>query len=44
MRIAMDDLHLNAIDIIHAGANTYQLAPQIRAVSAIRVLEDIARL
>jgi predicted AAA+ superfamily ATPase len=44
MRIAMADLGLDALDVIHAGPNTYRLAPEIRAVAATRVLEDIEKL
>ena len=44
MRIAMADLGLDTLDVIHAGTNTYRLAPEIRAVSATRVLEEIEKL
>jgi uncharacterized protein len=44
MHIAMADLGLDALDVIHAGPNTYRLAPEIRAVAATRVLEDIEKL
>jgi hypothetical protein len=33
MRIAMEDLHLDSIDVIHPGAHSYPLAPKIRAVA-----------
>lgn len=44
MRIAQEDLKLDRLDVIHAGKDTYPLAPGIRAVSAFRLREDIARL
>jgi predicted AAA+ superfamily ATPase len=44
MRIAMADLGLDALDVIHAGPNTYRLAPEIRAIAATRILEDIEKL
>jgi uncharacterized protein len=44
MRIAMADLKIDSMDVIHAGTNTFPLAPGIRAVAAIRVLDDIKRL
>jgi predicted AAA+ superfamily ATPase len=33
MRIALQDLRLDSIDVIHAGAETFPLAPKIRAVA-----------
>jgi predicted AAA+ superfamily ATPase len=44
MRTAISDLHLSRLDVIHAGEETFQLAPRIRAVAASRVLADIAPL
>ena len=44
MRIALADLALDSIDVIHAGAETFPLAERIRAVALARVLEDIAPL
>jgi predicted AAA+ superfamily ATPase len=41
MRTALADLHLDSLDVIHAGRETYQLADRIRAVSLARLLEDI---
>jgi len=41
MRIALSDLKLKALDVIHAGENTYPLANGIRAVSISRILEDL---
>lgn len=44
MRIALDDLRLDRLDVIHAGRHTYQLAPKIRAVALARILTDVPRL
>lgn len=41
MRMALTDLKLGRLDVIHAGAETYPLADDIRAVSAKRILEDL---
>lgn len=41
MRMALTDLKLSRIDVVHAGAETYPLANDIRAVSAKRILEDL---
>ena len=40
MRIALDDLKLDEIMVVHAGMESYRLAEQVRAVS-IRELADI---
>jgi len=44
MRVAISDLGLSRLDVIHAGAKTYPLARKVRAVSISRLLEDIPRL
>jgi hypothetical protein len=44
MRIALEDLKLGSLDVVHAGAETYPLAPGIRAVAARRLLEDVEPL
>lgn len=41
MHIAMADLGLDRLDVIHAGDATFDLAENIRAVAATRILEDI---
>ncbi|MXW65320.1 MAG: ATP-binding protein [Bacteroidetes bacterium SB0662_bin_6] len=41
MRSALDDLKLNRIDVIHAGAESFPLAKRIHAVAASRLLKDI---
>jgi predicted AAA+ superfamily ATPase len=41
MRIAMEDLKLSHLDVIHAGRDTYPLAPRIRALALRRILEDL---
>jgi predicted AAA+ superfamily ATPase len=42
MRTAIRDLRLTRIDVIHAGTETFALAPKVTAVAAPRMLEDIA--
>lgn len=41
MRVALDDLKLARLDVIHAGDKTYPLASRIRAVSLSRIIEDL---
>jgi uncharacterized protein len=41
MRIALQDLKLDTLDVIHAGSETYPLAERIRAVAASRMLADL---
>ena len=41
MRVAMADLELERIDVVHAGSDTFPLGRGIRAVSAARLLEDL---
>ena len=41
MRTAIDDLGLDRIDVLHAGTETFPLAPKITAVAASRLLEDV---
>jgi uncharacterized protein len=42
MRIALADLSLDSLDVIHAGPHTFPLGERVRAVAATRILEDIA--
>ena len=44
MRIAMADLRLDRLDVIHIGEQTYPLADRIRAVAFGRLLQDLDRL
>ena len=44
MRIAMADLDLARLDVIHLGKNTYPLTDRIRAVAFERLQDDIGRL
>ena len=41
MRTAAADLGVERLDVIHAGGETFPLAPGIRAVAAERILEDL---
>lgn len=42
MRSALTDLKLDALDVIHAGKETFPLAPRIRAVSLGRITTDLS--
>jgi predicted AAA+ superfamily ATPase len=44
IRSAIADLQLDSVDLIHAGDQTYPLAPDVRAVAADRLLEDVEPL
>jgi len=44
MRAALTDLQLSRLDVIHAGSETFPLAPRMRAVAATGILEDIEPL
>ncbi len=41
MHIALEDLGLASVDVIHAGRDSFPLAPRIRAVALSRMLDDI---
>jgi predicted AAA+ superfamily ATPase len=41
MHIAMEDLALESIDVVHVGLDTYPLAPRIRALAISRVTTDL---
>ncbi len=44
MRIALSDLKLSSLDVVHAGEQTFPLAAKVRAVAMGRLLEDLPRL
>jgi hypothetical protein len=44
MRSALADLELDSIDVVHAGDQTFDLAPRIRAVAMSRLLADVPAL
>jgi predicted AAA+ superfamily ATPase len=44
MRIAQQDLRLDELVVVHAGANSYPLGEGIRAVALPRVLQDLQPL
>lgn len=44
MRIAIEDLDLARIDVVHAGQRTFPLASRIRALALSRVLDDLDSL
>jgi hypothetical protein len=41
MHAALEDLQLGDLTVIHAGRETFRLAPRVRAVAASRLLDDI---
>lgn len=44
MRIAMEDLKLERLNVMHAGDRTFDLSDRIRAVALKRVLLDLPPL
>lgn len=44
MRVALADLRLQRLDVIHAGERTYPLASRVRALAFARALQDIPPL
>lgn len=44
MRVALEDLELDGIDVLHAGRETFPLAERIRAVPVHRIWEDLEPL
>ncbi len=44
MRVALEDLRLERVDVVHAGPHTFPLAPRIRALAFSRLLDDLAPL
>ena len=44
MHVALSDLKLERLDVLHAGEHTFLLAPKIRAVAACRLLQDVRPL
>ena len=44
MRIALADLRLDRLDVVHAGERTFPMGERIRAVAASRLLLDVERL
>ena len=44
MRIAMEDLRLDRLDVIHAGEETFPMAKGIRAMAMDRLLDDLKPL
>lgn len=44
MRIAVTNLRLSRLDVIHAGDKTFPLAGQVRAVALSRLLQDLRPL
>ncbi len=41
MRIALEDLKLSSLTVIHAGKDSYPMSEKVRAVAASRIHEDI---
>jgi uncharacterized protein len=43
MHIAIQDLDLESIDVVHVGRDTYPLSPKIRALSISRLTTELSR-
>lgn len=41
MRSALEDLELTRLDVVHAGSDSFPLAPRVRALAAERLLDDL---
>lgn len=41
MRISLEDLHLDRLDVVHAGSETFPMSDRIRAVAASRLIDDL---
>lgn len=44
MRIALSDLKLNRLELIHAGEHTFQLSDKVRAVALTNMIKDLKNL
>jgi predicted AAA+ superfamily ATPase len=44
MRIALQDLGLASLDVVHAGEHTFPLDRRVRAISLARILSDLEPL
>jgi predicted AAA+ superfamily ATPase len=44
MRVALQDLRLERLDVVHGGPHSFALAPRMRAVAFSRLLDDIPPL
>ncbi len=42
MHAALEDLRLSELTVVHAGPETFRLAPRVRAVAASRLLSDVS--
>jgi len=44
IRTALDDLHLERVDVVYPGEHTFPLAEQVRALALPRLYEDLEPL
>jgi hypothetical protein len=44
MHVALEDLRLSRVDIVHAGTRSFPMHPKIRAIALSRLLEDLEPL
>ena len=44
MRIALSDLRLGRLDVVHAGEETFPMRKKVRAVALGRLLDDLKPL
>jgi hypothetical protein len=42
MHVALQDLRLQRLDVVHGGPHSFTLAPRVRAVAFSRLLEDVS--
>jgi uncharacterized protein len=44
IRTALDDLHLERVDVVYPGEHTFPLAERVRALALPRIYEDLEPL
>ena len=44
MHVALEDLRLSRVDVVHAGTRSFPMHPKIRAIALSRLLEDLEPL
>jgi hypothetical protein len=42
MHVALQDLRLQRLDVVHGGPHSFMLARRVRAVALSRLLEDVS--
>ena len=44
MHVALDDLRLSRVDVVHAGSKSFPMHQKIRAIALSRLMEDLKPL